>query len=293
MIFFQLLVNGIIAGAIYALIAASFSIIFNTMKFMDLAPGALFVISAFSTYTFYVIFNLPLFVAIILSLILVSIVAVLINKLIYKPLREKGSDSFILLLVSFAVFLFLTGLILLIFGAELRSLGFPINKGYEFAGIIITKFQIILILTSIILFGLLKLFMEESKLGKTMRAISDDKEIASTLGINVEKFTNIIFIISAVLVGAAGVLIAIEQNLDHAMGFVVVLKGITASVVGGIGNVPGALVGGFLIGIIENFGIWYLPSGYKDAISFVILILFLLFRPRGLFGIKTREEVSG
>jgi len=293
MIISQLIVNGLIAGATYALIAASFSIIFNSLKFMDLSPGAFFVIAAFSVYSFHVIFGLDLFIAILIALLIVIIVALLVNMFVYRPLRKKKANSFIMLLVSFGVFLFLTGVILLIFGAELRSLGFPIVKGYEFFGIIITKFQIILVLTSLIIFALLNLFMKETKIGKAMRAVSDNKDIASTLGINFERFTNVIYAVSAILVGIAGVLIAVEQNLNHDMGFTVVLKGITASVVGGIGNIPAALIGGFLIGIVENLGIWFLPSGYKDAISFFILVLFLLFRPRGLFGVKTREEVSG
>ncbi len=126
-----------------------------------------------------------------------------------------------------------------------------------------------------------------------MRAMADNKQVASGIGIDVKKITNITFIISAVLASIAGILVALEQNLEHNMGFLVLLKSVTASVIGGIGNVPAALVGGLVIGLVENIGIWYLPSGYKDAIAFVILILFLIFRPKGLLGVKTREEVSG
>src|SRR3989344_6319121 len=293
MITTQLFINGIIAGAIYALMASSFSLIYNIIKFMDLSPGALFVVSAFSAYAFNVLFGLNFFISLILSLMIVSIVAIGINKFVYKPLRNKNANNFILLLASFGVFFFITGFILLIFGAEVRTFGLPITKGYEIFGAIITKTQIILIATSLILFLLLQLFMKTTKLGKAMRALADDRQVASTLGIKVEKTITITFIISALLAGIAGILVALEQNLEHAMGFSVILKGLTASIVGGIGNVPAALVGGFLIGIIENIGIWFLPSGYKDAIAFVILILFLLFRPKGLFGTKTREEVSG
>lgn len=289
----QLIINGIIAGAIYALMASSFSLTFKIIKFMDLSLGALFVVSAFSAYTFNVLFGLNFFLSLIISLIIVSIVAILINKLVYKPLRNKNASNFILLLASFGVFLFITGFILLIFGAEVRTFGLPIIKGYEVFGGIITKTQIILIVTSLVLFLLLHLFMKTTKLGKAMRALADDRQIASTLGINVEKTITATFVISALLAGIAGILVALEQNLVHGMGLSVILKGLTASIVGGIGNVPAALVGGFLIGIVENIGIWFLPSGYKDAIAFIILLLFLLFRPKGLFGTKTREEVSG
>ena len=293
MIVNQLLVNGIIAGAIYALMAASFSLIYNILKFMDLSPGALFVVSAFSAYVFNVVLGLNLFVSFVLGLIVTAIFAIAIDRIVYKPLRKNNASNFILLLASFGVFLFVTGIILLIFGAEVRTFGLPITKGYEIFGAAITGIQVILIAASLVLFLLLHIFMRTTRLGKAMRALADDKQVAATLGINVERTITITFIISAVLVGIAGILVALEQNLEHAMGFSVVLKGLTASIVGGIGNVPAALAGGFLIGIIENFGIWFLPSGYKDAIAFMILILFLLFRPRGLFGVKTREEASG
>lgn len=289
----QLLINGIIAGAIYALMAASFSLIYNILKFMDLSPGALFVVSAFSAYVFNIVLGLNLFVSFALGLAVTAIFAIAIDKIVYKPLRKNNASNFILLLASFGVFLFVTGIILLIFGAEVKTFGLPITKGYEIFGAVITRIQITLIVSSLLLFLLLQFFMKATKLGKAMRALADDRQVASTLGINTERTIALTFIVSALLAGIAGILVALEQNLEHAMGFSVVLKGLTASIVGGIGNVTAALAGGFLIGIIENFGIWFLPSGYKDAIAFVILILFLLFRPRGLFGIKTREEVSG
>jgi len=291
--FTQLIVNGLIAGAIYALIASSFSLIFNIIKFMDLSPGAIFVTAAFSAYAFNIILGLPFPIAVILALIVSITVSLLINKLVYQPLINKKSNSFTLLLASFGVFLIVTGFILLIFGAEVKTFGLPITKGYEVLGFIITKTQIILIITSFIIFIALHLFMKKTKLGKAMRAMSDNKQVASIVGIDVKKITNITFILAAFLASIAGILVALEQNLEHNMGFLVILKGLTASVIGGIGNVPAALIGGLIIGLVENIGIWYLPSGYKDAIAFVILIIFLIFRPKGLFGTKTREENSG
>jgi len=289
----QLLINGIIAGSIYALVATSFSLIFNILKFMDLSPGGIIVVSAFSAYAFNVIFGLDLFLSFFLAMIVVVIVSFLINKLVYQPMRKRRADSFILLLASFGVFLFLSSAVLLIFGAEVRTFGLPIAKGFEFPGFIITGTQIILIATSLALFVLLHAFLKMTKLGKAIRAVADNKQIASTLGINVNRTMTITFIIAGLLAGVAGVLVGLEQNLDHSMGFLLILKGLTASVVGGVGNIPAAIAGGFLIGIVENLGIWFLPSGYKDGIAFVILIIFLVVRPKGLFGVKTREEVSG
>ena len=293
MILPQLLTNGIIAGAIYALMAASFSLIFNIVKFMDLSPGAIFVVGAFAAYAFNVILGLNMLASILLALIIAGAIGLLINLLVYRPLRRRHADNFTMLLSSFGVFLAVTGLVLLFFGADIRTFGLPIVKGFEFLGAIITPIQILLIVCSLILFMLMLILTRHTRTGKAMRAVADDRSVASTLGINVERTIGITFITSAVLAGISGILVAFEQNLDHHMGFGAVLKGITASIVGGVGNVPAALLGGFLIGIIENIGIWFLPSGYKDAIAFIILILFLLFRPQGIFGTKTREEVSG
>jgi len=273
--------------------ASSFSLIFNITKFMDLSPGAIFVVGAFSAYAFNILLGLNFFLSLIFSLVIVSIVAILINKIVYKPLRNKNASNFILLLASFGVFLFITGIILLVFGTDVRTFGLPIIRGYEVFGFIITKIQILLITSSLILFLLLQLFIKKTRTGKVMRAVADDKQVASILGINVEKTMSMTFLMAALLAGIAGILVALEQNLEYSMGFMVVLKGLTASIIGGIGNIPAALLGGLLIGIIENLGIWLLPSTYKDVIAFVILILFLLFRPKGLFGVKTREEVSG
>ncbi len=145
MILPQLLVNGLIAGAIYALMAASFALIFNIAKFMDLSPGAIFVVGAFSAYAFNVVLGINIIVSILLALIISGTVGLLINYAVYRPLRKKKADAFTLLLASFGVFLTITGLVLLFFGADIRTFGFPIAKGLEIFGAVMTPTQILLI----------------------------------------------------------------------------------------------------------------------------------------------------
>ena len=123
-----------------------------------------------------------------------------------------------------------------------------------------------------------------------MRALADNKEVSQVVGINPESIYTITFVIASVLGSFAGLLTGLEQNLYPRMGVPIIVKGFISSVVGGINSVPGAIVGGFLIGLVENLGIWLLPSGYKDAISFTILLLFLLFRPNGILGVRLRED---
>jgi len=233
--------------------------------------------------------GLPFILAIILAVIFGAILGVIIDQIAYKPLRRRQANNLAYLISSLGIFIFCQSLIQLIFGAEIKTLRFGlIQKGYEFFGAIITSTQIIILATALALLILLHLFLKKSRLGQAMRAVADDQEAAKLCGIKPERIITLTFALGSGLAAAAGILIGLEQNLEPAMGLNLILKGLTASVVGGIGSVPGGLLGGYIIGLAENFGIWFLPSGYKDAISFAILILFLLFRPNGILGVKRR-----
>jgi len=285
--FSQLLINGLIAGAIYALVAVGFSLIYSTCKFVHFAHGSTIAVSAYTLFFFYSSLGLNFWLAVILTIIFAGIFGWLVNVLVYKKLREKKSSGAILLIASVGLLIFIESLILLIFGADIKTVGFiKIVKGLEFLGIIITPLQIIIISVSIVLFAALFVFIKKTKLGKTMRAVADNKEAAEIVGISPEKIYAWSFIIGSAIAGIAGILIGLEQNLEPTMGTNLMIKGFTGAIVGGIGSVHGAILGSFLLGIVENFGIWFLPSGYKDAIAFTILLIFLLFRPYGILGIK-------
>lgn len=290
MAFLQLLINGLIAGSIYALVASGFSLIYNQQKFLHIAHGGVYVVSAFLAWFFVTQLSIHIVPAFIITLLIAMGLGVLIDRIVYQPLKRKGENEFALLLASFGVFIFLESFILLVFGADVKSFGFPITKGYEFFGAIITPVQIIILLVSIAVFILLQVFLKKTRTGKALRAASDNKEIASSLGINIDKVAIITFALGSALAATAGILVGVEQNLEHTMGLMAIIKGLVAMVIGGVGNTGAAIFGGFFLGIAENFGIWYIPSGWKDAISFVILIIFLLLRPKGIFGAKRREE---
>lgn len=134
------------------------------------------------------------------------------------------------------------------------------------------------------------LFIQKTRIGKAMRAVSDDPIAASVVGINPEKTITASFAIGSALAGAAGILISLETNIEPTMGFTAILKGIIASIIGGIGSIPGAMFGGFFLGIVENLGIWKIQAGWKDSIAFIVLIIFLLIRPWGILGTKTEKE---
>jgi branched-chain amino acid transport system permease protein len=283
--FNQLFVNGLIAGAIYSLVAAGFSLIFSTCKFIHFAHGATIAFSGYILYLLFSVFELNFWFSVILAIIFAGFFGFLINATVYKKLRKRKASSLILLIASFALLILFESLILLFFGADIKTIGFiKIAKGLEILGAVITPLQIVIIITSFILLVLLFFLMKKTKIGKIMRAVADNKEMAEILGICSERIYGYSFILGSAIAGIAGILVALEQNLEPTMGTNLMIKGFTGAIIGGIDSVFGAILGSFLLGFAENFGIWFLPSGYKDAIAFSILFIFLLFRSRGIMG---------
>ena len=287
----QLIINGIIAGSIYGLIAIGFTVIYRTVKFFHFAHGVVYTAGAYFAYTLIISLQLNFAFSFFLSVILAAILGVAIDKFVYYPLRQQNASNLIFLLASFGVFIFLQNLVQLIYGAQILTIRTgPIKEGHHFLGAVITDIQILILAASIILMIFLWLFIQKTKLGKAMRAVADDPIAANVVGINPERIIRTSFAIGSALAGAAGILISFETNIEPTMGFSALLKGIIASIIGGIGSIPGAVLGGFFLGLAENLGIWKISAGWKDCIAFVILIIFLLIRPSGILGTKTEKE---
>jgi branched-chain amino acid transport system permease protein len=287
----QLLINGLIAGAIYALVAGGFALIYSTAKFVHFAHGSTVAVASYVLYSLFSQLGLNFWFAIVLTIIFAGIFGWLVNKIIYQPLRKRKASNVILLIASTGLLILIESLLLLIFGADVKTIGFiKIAKGLEMFGAIVTPLQIIIIIVSIILLILLFLFMKKTRLGKAMRAVADNKEVAEIVGISSKKIYSWSFVIGSAIAGVAGILVGLEQNLEPMMGTNLMIKGFTGAIIGGITSVPGAVLGSFLLGLVENFGIWWLPSGYKDAIAFGILFVFLIFRPQGILGIKRNNK---
>lgn len=287
----QLIVNGIVAGGIYALIAISFSVIYRTVQFFHFAHGVVYAVGAYVAYTLFIVLHIHPIISFFLSITLCALLGITIDKSVYCPLRVKKASNLIFLLASFGVFIFLQNLIQLIYGAQILTLRTgPVREGYQILSAVITPIQIWIIVVSCGLLAVLWGFVKYTKLGKAMRAVSDDPVAASVVGINPDKTVLASFAIGSALAGAAGILISLETNIEPTMGFSAILKGIIASIIGGIGSIPGAMLGGFFLGIAENLGIWKIQASWKDSIAFLILIIFLLLRPGGIFGVKTPKE---
>lgn len=284
----QLIINGLIAGSIYALVASGFSLIYSVTKFMHFAHGAVLAVGAYLLYALAVQAGMTMALAMLVTLILTSLVGEAMNRAVYRPLRARKASGAVLLIASIALMTFVNACILAWWGADVKTI--PVqNPVYDVLGARITFVQVSILIVSMVLLIVLWLLMKKTVLGKAMRATADNKDVAQTVGINPEHMYTSTFLIGSFLAGVAGILIGIEQNLYPQMGVSLAIKGFTGAVIGSLISVPGAVLGSFLLGIVENVGIWWLPSGYKDAIAFVLLFIFLLFKPTGILGVKVRE----
>ncbi|MEK7390907.1 MAG: branched-chain amino acid ABC transporter permease [Patescibacteria group bacterium] len=280
----QLAVNSIIAGAIYAMIALGFNLIFGTVKFFDLGYGALTTVGGYAAFYFSQTLGLNIWFAVIIGVLVAGIVGYLINKFVYSRLVKNKATSMVLLVASLGVLTAIQAIVAIIFTSQFQTLSRVLgpSKVYEIFGGVITQVQLLILILAIIIMVSLGLVLKFSRFGKAVRAIGDDQQVAEIVGINTSKVTGKVFFVGSMIAGLAGILYGLDTGIEPTMGLSLLLKGVIASIIGGIGNVYGGVLGAFLLGFVENFGIWKISGEWKDAIAFVVLILFLLFRPNGL-----------
>ena len=281
---FQFFVNGLISGSIYALIAIGFSIIYGTVRFFHFAHAGIYTSGAYAMYTFFIIFKMPFVVSFIFSCIFTGFLGVIIEFLIYKPMRKKGSNQLTLLTASIGIFICLQNFISLLFGDDVKTirLGF-VNEGYNLLGARITAVQISIILVSLILFSLVFFIMRKTRVGKSLTAIATNPELAIIKGIEIQSITYYTFFIGSALAAIASILISLDIDMTPVMGFNALLYGVVAVIIGGYGNIIGSYFGGIILGFIQQIGIWQLSTKWQDPIVFAVLIFFLLFYPKGIF----------
>lgn len=280
----QLILNSIIAGSIYALIALGFNFVYGATKFFNLAHGVMAAIGGYAVFYFAKTLGLNLYFAVILGVALAGIVGYSLDKFIYLPLRKRKASNMVLLVASLGAMTALQAVIAILFTSRFKTIlqNIGTQKLFKVLGGVITQTQlIIIVVTTLILAGLVFL-LYKTQFGKAVRAISDDEEVAQIVGINTNKIIGYVFFIGSALAGLAGILVGFDTGIEPTMGLGLLLKGVIASVIGGVGNIYGGVLGAFLLGFVENFGIWKISGEWKDAIAFTLLIVFLIFRPRGI-----------
>lgn len=280
----QLIVNSIIAGAIYTLVALGFNLIYGTVKFFDLGYGALTAVGGYTVFWIYKMLGLPLYVAIPGGVLMSAVIGFVIYRIVYAPLRERKSSGTVLLVGALGAFTALQAVVAILFTSQFQTLSR--NSGaeavYQIGGGVITQIQLIMLISGLVIMIGMGLLLKFTMFGKAVKAVGDDEEVAKIVGINTPRIIGWIFAIGSGIAGLAGILVGFDTGIEPTMGLSLLLKGVIASIIGGIGNVYGGVLGAFLLGFIENFGIWKISGEWKDAIAFAVLILFLLFRPQGI-----------
>ena len=301
----QQLVNGLTLGGVYALIAIGYSMVYGILGMLNFAHGEVYMIGGFAGWWVLhllsrnnVIFmNAALVIAlmIIIAMAVSGLVGMLSERFAYRPLRNAPRMN--LLLSALGVSIFLQNLVLNYQGAKVRvfhvSALIPENlRLFHIGGTVFSFTRVLVIAISFLLMLLLAVMIKRTKVGKAMRATSQDIEAAAFMGIDVDKIVVLVFLIGSALGGAAGTLVGLLfTQVDYYVGFQAGLKGFTAAVLGGIGNIYGAMLGGILLGLAESLAVTFLPSAYKDIVAFAILITVLIARPWGLMGEKMPEKV--
>ena len=233
---------------------------------------------------------MPLLISIPLAIVSSAIVGILIELSIYKPLRRKGTTPLILLLASLGIYIVLQNIISMIFGDDTKTLRSGIvREGLEVFGARITPIQIAIIAVSILLLIGCRALIKYTKMGTAMRAVASDPDLAVISGINSDRVILFTFALGSALAGVAAILVSFDIDMTPTMGMNALMMGVVAVIIGGVGSIPGAALGGFLLAFAQNFGVWKISSQWQDAIAFIILLLFLLYRPYGFFGKKIRK----
>ncbi|MGA9857953.1 MAG: branched-chain amino acid ABC transporter permease [Solirubrobacteraceae bacterium] len=302
--FFQTLINGLTTGFLYALIALGYSMVYGVLKLLNFAHGDVYMIGAYIGYFVIQWFGGPQSLAIPVPLLIVimfavaaagtGVLGVLIERFAYRPLRDAPRIA--PLITALGVSFILENSVLLLFGGFTKSYStnsfIPLSSGITIGGVEITSVQITIFVVSLLMmYGLMQL-VDRTTLGKSMRAVASDREAAEMLGINVDRTIAYTFFIGSAMAGVAGVMSGLAFNqISATIGFLAGLKAFTAAVVGGIGSIPGAVVGGLLIGLCEAFASSYISSQYTDLIVFGILVITMLVRPTGIFGRPALQKV--
>lgn len=290
MSFLSFFITGVSLGGIYALIALGYTMVYGIAKMLNFAHGDVIMIGGYIAFVALSTMHTSVFVAVAMSILVCILLGILIEKIAYKPLRDASPLA--ILITAIGVSYFLQNVALLIFGSAAKSFTSVVPKIKLNLPVNITGESIVTIIVTIIIAVLLTLFVNRTKSGKAMLAVSEDRGAAQLMGINVNNTISLTFAIGSGLAAVASILLcSTYPQISPYTGAMPGIKAFTAAVFGGIGSIPGAMVGGIVLGIIESLSKAYISSQLSDAIVFAVLILILLIKPTGLFGKKINEKV--
>jgi len=282
----QLLVNGVVAGSVYALIALGFALIFTASRVFHFAHGGVYTLSAFAGYTVLIGLKLGLASTFAAAIVVAALAGVLVNRTLYEPMRVGGVSPFVMMISSFGVLIILTHLVAIVWGTNpvVLSHGSLVTV-VQIGPVYTTGAQLQILAVTGVLAIVLAWFFKRTRTGVALRALGNDAELAEVMGMPARRLRDAAFAVGSALAGIGALLVGFNVGIiDFNMGFDTILMATIAMIVGGLGNVGAAAGGGIVLGIIQNLAVWQISSKWQQAASFVVLILVLLFRPSGLFG---------
>jgi len=289
------MLNGLQLGFVYALIAVGYTMVYGIIKLINFAHGDVFMVGAFVSFFGFTAWGLPWPVAILVAMLACALLGMGIERLAYRPLRARGAPRIAALITAIGVSLFIEYFTSLgfVFGSDYRNVPRVLpDRRWVIGGAVITNVQVLVLVTVLVLVAFLQVVVYRTKVGKAMRAVSLDMDAARLMGIDVDRIIAFTFALGSALAAAAGALFAMAYPQIHPfMGIMPGLKAFTAAVLGGIGSIPGALLGALVMGQVEVLTAAYITTDFRDAIAFALLILVLLFRPTGLLGKTAPEKV--
>ena len=289
-LFFSQLFNGLQTGSVFALVALGYSMVYGIILLLNFAHGDIIMVGAYTAFYAMTTFHLHPIFSVVLAILVSTALGVIIEKVAYTPLRQAPRLS--LLITAIGISFLLENGAQLLFGADTKSMDPIITGSVTFSGITISYAAMMTIVVSIVVMLLLTLLVQKTKLGKAMRAVSEDMGAAQLMGISLNKTISFTFAVGSALAGIGSILyLCAYPQASPTMGSMLGLKAFVAAVLGGIGSIPGAMIGAFLIGICENLIKMLGLTEFSDAFTFALLIVILVFRPNGLFGEKTTEKV--
>ena len=287
----QQLVNGITQGGLYALLAISYSLVYGVMSLVNFSTGSIYMLGAVGAWLLCNYLISDFLLSLVVGFAVGFVLAFVLEKIAFKSIRGISRISSLICTIGFSQML--NELTALLFGKATKGMpSFFSEKAFELVGVTISWLQLILMLTVVVVLAALQLFVYKTKMGLAVRTVAMDNTTAGLMGINVDRTISIAFSLAGACAGIAGVAGCIYyRSVSAYMGWIPGIKSFSAAVFGGLNSMPGAILGGYLMGIIENFGVQIFSTGYRDVISFVVMIIFLLFCPAGLLGRKKTTKV--
>jgi branched-chain amino acid transport system permease protein len=280
-LFLQQLLNGLSNGSVYSLVALGLTMVFGILHVPNFAQGAFYMVGAYVTLTVMTLFGIPYWIAMFISMLAIATLAVLSERIIFHPLRK--AEALHQMMGAIGILLFLVAFAQVIWGPNYQQMSSPFGNAISLFGITVTQQRLIVIVATVIIMIILHLFLTRTMIGSAIVAMAQNREGAYLVGINANMVAMLTFAISGILAAAAATLASPINLVFPGMGDLVIMKAFVIIIIGGMGSIPGAIIAGYILGIVESFGATYISGDYKDIIAFVLLVIILSVKPTGLF----------